>query len=153
MKTGLLSTLLLLYFDTSLAFAERNICETYRATEDTVVAREVVDPAVATIEAYQLGMVQASILVENPAQPLTPSEALAAFTDAENQGANGGNLTTYLMPYERSHAFLVRATYFPGENEYGALFEIHVGGGYERADLIGTIRDGDISCLTYEYQQ
>jgi len=137
--------------------ATKNLCQTYAAAgeKDLKVVKEVV-AFKATLTKEQMGMIQATIVARNPAKPHSAEAALAEFTDKQNQGSNGGNLTYTEMKFGKRDATVVRVTYFPGDNEYGAIFKTWKSNKDEAGDfvdMIGFVSDGSIECLVYSDAQ
>ena len=123
-------------------------CESY-ATLDNPRVLKTVEPASMELSNSEKGMIQTVILVGNPSQPMSLAKSIAQFTDADSGGSNGGSLVySEVKIGERKHT-IVRATYYPGDNEYGALFQIYKTAQGDYATFIGTVGDGDISCLSY----
>lgn len=129
--------------------ASTSLCESYaqQADADTVKTIKSVSSTSKKLTDAEKGMIQATILTGHAEKPLTAEEALAEFSD--DNGPNAGSLH-YLEVKHNKHTFkVVRVTYYPGDNEYGAIFSLG-SKGTDYPGLIGLVGDGDISCLTYE---
>lgn len=131
------------------AFSAATTCETYAAANNLPSVR-VVNPATDVLTDVEKGMIQTTILVGNPGQPMTLEQAIAQFTDAENDGSNGGSLVYSKIKVGNRTRTVVRATYYPGDNEYGVLFQQTSAQAGIYVDMLGTIQDGDIVCLSYQ---
>lgn len=71
-------------------------------------------------------------------------EAILTFSHVNEYGERGPNAGEVLY-YQIGHKNFVLVHYWPGDNEYGAFYELKVAGSYE---LKGIIRDGGIYCET-----
>lgn len=72
-------------------------------------------------------------------------EAIQTFSDVNENGERGPNAGEVLY-YQFGTKNYVLVHYWPGDNEYGAFYELKVAGAYE---LKGIIRDGGIYCDIY----
>jgi len=125
-----------------------SLCETYAATEDMIAYKSVnpLDEAVSDLEKV---MIQTAVLVTGLSAPVTPDQAVDIFSDRENGGSLGGTVSYYKIMHRGSEKTLANVTFYPGDNEYGSLFQIWTyGAGSQSAGIIGTIGDSDIYCLT-----
>jgi hypothetical protein len=122
------------------------------AAENSLTVTKEVQAYGAQLTKAERGMVQTAMLIVNPTEPTSADAAVRQFSDADNEGLDGGNLVYSTLPYNARTVTVVRVTYFPGDNEYGALFTFRAGrdGLDDSADLVGLIQDGDVSCLTDE---
>lgn len=148
MKFSALVSIGSLIFSTS-AFAAPSTCETYASTDD-IPAIRIVEPATDTLTDVERGMIQTTILVGNSARPVTVEQAIAEFTDAAHGGSNGGNIVYSEIKVGNRTRTVVRVTFYPGENEYGLLFQETKKQSGIYVDLLGTIQDGDILCLNFQ---
>lgn len=69
-------------------------------------------------------------------------EAILTFSQVDEYGQRGPNAGEVLY-YQFGSKKYVLVHYWPGDNEYGAFYELKVAGAYE---LKGVIRDGAIYC-------
>src|SRR5690554_2850821 len=69
-------------------------------------------------------------------------EAILTFSHVDEYGQRGPNAGEVLY-YQLGGKNYVLVHYWPGDNEYGAFYELKVAGSYE---LKGVIRDGGIYC-------
>ena len=88
-------------------------------------------------------MIQMSVLSSTGGQAYTPKEAVGIFTDTFD-GRDGG-LGGAISYFEVDGKTVAKATFYPGDNEYGLLFRIYK----SYASQIGTVGDSDIYCLNY----
>jgi hypothetical protein len=121
-----------------------SLCE-FWAKSDNLAASRVVQPRDQELSKFELGMVQHTVL-HVTGEPVTPAESLAIFTDADNGGSLGGQIEYY----EIGGKTLANVTYYPGDNEYGLLFQVWTfDDGSQSLGMIGSIGDSDRYCLTY----
>ncbi|MFA5583593.1 MAG: hypothetical protein WDA09_05200 [Bacteriovoracaceae bacterium] len=71
-------------------------------------------------------------------------EAILTFSQVDESNQRGPNAGEVLY-YQIGNKNFVLVHYWPGDNEYGAFYELKVAGSYE---LKGIIRDGGIYCET-----
>ena len=94
-------------------------------------------------------MIQTAVLMTDSSTPVTPDQAVDIFADKENDGTLGGTVAYYKVKQGSNEKTLANVTYYPGDNEYGALFQIWTfSSGFQSVGMIGTIGDSDIYCLT-----
>jgi hypothetical protein len=130
------------------ATTTKSACAVYAST--TLDAYKTVNPLSEAVTASEKAMIQTAVLVSGIDTPVTPDEALDIFTDKENDGSLGGAISYFKVTVNNKEKTIASVAYFPGDNEYGALFQIHTyGNGDTSASLIGTIGDSDVYCLTY----
>jgi hypothetical protein len=136
--------LFILSFGLSSFSHAASLCETYiQADEnDLLQSVSVLDPAVDDVSSYELGLIQSAVLFGDPSSPLTPQEALDIFLDKPH-GYNAGTIVYGSVAHGAKKFTAAKVIYYPGDNPYGAIFVIHSA----YADLLGIIRDGDITCL------
>jgi hypothetical protein len=127
----------------------RSVCEIYAKNADSLPVIRTVEASSAHLTQTELGLIQTTILFLNPGTPLTAAEALAEFRDDQGEGSNAGALTFREITTNGRKHQVASVTYYPGDNQYGLLFEIVGAGAQMRAEVIGRIGDGDISCLRY----
>lgn len=137
----------------SFAANKKTTCEIYAKAmenEDLPVVKTV-DPSKTKLNKEELGMVQTAVLTGNPSESLSAEKALSVFLDKENgSGSDAGYLTFTELTANDKKFTVVRVTYYPGENEYGALFTYKkLESGYVDVSLIGQVRDTDVVCLIY----
>lgn len=152
MKTTLFAILGLLSFVSQAAAAAPNACQAYRTLSENEVDLSVersVEAYGAQLSQVEIGMIQSVMLIDYVTVPVSADVAVKTFSDAENEGSNGGSLTYTKLVLNSRDVTVVRVTYYPGDNEYGALFLYRQSEGSAHASLIGTVSDGDISCLAY----
>jgi hypothetical protein len=135
----------------SQAFASQKLCETYAREFDTESKNiEEVRSYVSAEELSdsQKAMVQIAILMNNISKPISSASSLKEFFS----GADAGSLNYYNVKISGKTYKLARVTYYPGDNEYGALFQLS--GNEEIPSLLATVEDSEISCLSYvEYSR
>lgn len=130
------------------AAPSKSPCAVYASTE--LDAFKTVNPLNEAVTASEKAMIQTSVLVSGIDTPVTPDQALDIFTDKENGGSLGGAINYFKVTINGKEKTIAAVAYFPGDNEYGALFQIYTyGNGDTSASLIGTIGDSDVYCLTY----
>ncbi len=127
---------------------QTSLCATYANTGD-LVAFKSVNPLTESITTMEKAMIQAAVLHTDNSTPVTPDEAVDIFSDKENDGSLGGKVSYFKVKHGGNEKTLANVTYYPGDNEYGALFQIWTySDGSQYAGMIGTIGDSDIYCLT-----
>jgi hypothetical protein len=132
--------------DSPSSAASKSACETFATTEN-LVATKTVRPLEAAISANEKLMIQTAVLL-SVEEALTPDQAVDVFTDRENGGSLGGDISYFEVKAGRKTASIAKVTFFPGDNEYGALFRVwKYDNGQVSSSLIGTIGDSDIYCL------
>jgi hypothetical protein len=125
-----------------------SLCATYAKTED-LVAFKSVTPFEETVTDLEKAMIQTAVLMTDSATAVTPDQALDIFSDKENGGSLGGSVSYFKVNHAGKEKTLANVTFYPGDNEYGALFQIWTySDGNLSAGMIGTIEDSDIYCLT-----
>ena len=128
--------------------AQSSLCATYANTQD-LVAFKSVNPLTETVSTMEKAMIQAAVLQTDNSTPVTPDEAIDIFSDKENGGSLGGTVSYFKVMHGGREKTLANVTYYPGDNEYGSLFQIWTfSDGSQHAGMIGTIGDSDIYCLT-----
>ena len=128
--------------------AQSSLCATYAKTQDLVSFKSV-NPLTETVSTVEKAMIQAAVLNNDNSTPVTPDEAIDIFSDKENGGSLGGTVSYFKITHNGKEKTVANATYYPGDNEYGALFQIWTySDGSQHAGMIGTIGDSDIYCLT-----
>lgn len=120
------------------------LCEIYVEAEenDFLQSVSVLDPAVDDLSSFELGLIQSTILIGNPSEPLTPQEALDVFLD-KPFGYNAGQIVYGSVAHGPKKFTAAKVVYYPGDNQYGAIFVIHP----SYAGILAIINDGDINCL------
>ncbi len=125
-----------------------SLCETFAKSED-LAAFKVVKPAEEALSPMEKAMIQAAVL-STDLTPVTPEQALDIFTDKDNGGSLGGDITYFKIQHNGREKLLANATYYPGDNEYGALFEVWTfDDGTQSAGMIGEIGDSDVYCSRF----
>ncbi len=135
----------------------RPTCENFRiadAADELVTLSEVENPE--SLTERQAALVHLSVMAVNTGQVFTLQQALDTFFDVEYSGDSAGSVLNIQLenqvtegPWGGVVSFNL-VTYFPGDNEYGALFHtITYEDGLVDSTLIGTVNDSDILCLTW----
>lgn len=128
--------------------SNKSLCATYASEE--LDAYKTVNPFEEAVTASEKAMIQTAVLVSGHDTALTPDEALNIFADKDNDGSLGGFINYFKVTINGKEKTMASVAYYPGDNEYGALFQIYTyGDGATSASLIGTIGDSDVYCLTY----
>jgi len=129
--------------------SQLSLCATYVASEDLTELKSV-NPFTETVSNLEKAMIQTVVLINNTSTPVTPDEAVDIFSDRDNRGTLGGTVTYFKINHYGREKTLANVSFYPGDNEYGALFQIWAYGHGDRsaASMIGTIEDSDIYCLT-----
>ncbi len=130
-----------------------NPCIVFGAqNEADLKPRKVVDPLQEPLSALENDLVFAAVLSSNLNGTVTSlTDALGAFKDVDGQGTNAGQISYFDIEVKGQPVTVARVTYFPGENEYGALFRYNLGSsGFAFASLLGLVQDGDLSCLVFQ---
>ena len=114
--------------------------------------RKVVDPLKEPLSALENDLVFAAVLSSNLNGTVTSlTDALSAFKDVDGQGTNAGQISYFDIVVKGQPVTVAQVTYFPGENEYGALFRYNSGSsGFDFASLLGLVQDGSLSCLVFQ---
>lgn len=81
-----------------------------------------VSPKKQSLKSFEIGMIQSVILAQDLSVPMTPKEALDVFNDVEYGGFSAGQIIYFTAKKPSVRYALV--TYYPGENEYGAIFKV-----------------------------
>ncbi len=127
--------------------AQSSLCATYAKTDD-LVAFKSVNPFDQAVSDLEKAMIQTAVLMTDTTA-VTPDQAVEIFADKEHGGSLGGTVAYYKVTHGGNEKTLANVTYYPGDNEYGALFQIWTwSNGNQSAGMIGTIGDSDIYCLT-----
>lgn len=136
--------------DDQPAPARTSLCEVYASSTQNIDFYKVVDPTTDALSPSEEAMIQTAVIVGGMEDALTPDEAIDIFTDRENGGDLGGNISYAKLLVNGNEQVLARVTYYPGDNEYGALFRIwSYQDGRTQHTFIGTVGDRDVYCLTY----
>lgn len=130
------------------SFAAPSLCEIYaHASESALKTLKTTDPAQDRLSKSEQAMIQLAVMTNHASEPMTAEQALDEFIDKAGRGSNAGKLHYFSIVGQNPAHTIVSVTYYPGDNEYGALFsQFHEDG---PVDLIGLIQDGDIQCLNY----
>jgi hypothetical protein len=139
------------------ASAATDWCSLFAKTRDSLNPISVVGTKdVSTLTEVQVKMIQLSVLVNDvhyESRPLNIEDTIALFNDTYNgrDGSLGGDISFYEVKAPRAKTKKIAlVNYFPGDNEYGAIFAMDsYADGHEAASFIGTVGDGDIACLKY----
>jgi hypothetical protein len=91
--------------------------------------------------ALEKDMIHLAISLDNSLRGVTKEEALRKFADLYEgrQGSNAGEIV-YLTISDKQYALV---HYWPGENEYGAFFQLKTGRAFK---LVAEITDSFIEC-------
>lgn len=89
-------------------------------------------------------LIHLTITLQNWYVGVSREEAILTFSQLDEYGERGSNAGEVLY-YQVGSKNFVLVHYWPGDNEYGAFFELKVAGSYE---LKGRIIDGGIYCET-----
>ena len=73
----------------------------------------------------------------------TQQDALNSFGDFNDGAMEPGNMAGSVDYYEVKGQTIVLVTYFPGDNEYGSIFELKASGA---AKMVASVEDSFISC-------
>ena len=139
------------------ASAAVELCSVFAKTRDSRNPVSVVSTKdVSKLTEVQVKMIQLSVLVNDvhyESRPLNVEDTIAIFNDTYNgrDGSLGGDISFYEIkaPGAKTKKIAL-VTYFPGDNEYGAVFAMNsYADGHEAASFIGTVGDSDIACLKY----
>jgi hypothetical protein len=127
-----------------------SLCETALKRE-SLTSSSVVEYG-TTFSKQELSMIQSTVLLVNNDEPINIDPALDVFFDRVDgrRGSLGGSINyySYHTPTGREKKMAV-VTYYPGDNEYGAIFDILSYGDLLRPSLAGLIHDGEVSCLVF----
>jgi hypothetical protein len=127
---------------------QKSLCQSFAAIESPS-SFKTTNPAQVTPSAVEMSMIQTTVLLSH-GEAVTPEQALDIFTDKENGGSLGGDITYYKVKRGNRQSTLAKVVYFPGDNEYGAIFEVWTfENGAQSSGMIGKIGDSDLYCLEY----
>jgi hypothetical protein len=127
---------------------QKTLCQAFAELEEPVAAT-IMNPAQVQPSANELSMIQTTVLLSH-VEAVTPSQALDIFTDKENGGSLGGDISYFKIKQGNRTKTLAKVVYYPGDNEYGAIFEVWTfENGNQSSGLIGKIGDSDLYCLEY----
>ena len=119
--------------------------------QENLTAFKVVKPLENELTDVEKAMIQVAVMQSDSSTPVTPDQAVDIFSDRENGGSLGGDISYFKFRHGRSEKTVALATYYPGDNEYGALFEVWTfDNGSQNVGMIGTIGDSDLYCLAYQ---
>lgn len=127
-------------------------CSVYARDVESMRFNKTVDPARDDISDVEKAMIQTVALLTIRDRPLTPDEAVAIFTDRLDgrSGSLGGDISYAEILVNGAFQHIARVVYYPGDNEYGAIFRIRTGhDGSFSAKIEAYIGDSDVYCLTY----
>ena len=130
------------------AFGE-SVCDTYAKSQTTLAPTQEMVAFGNTLTPDQLGLIQTATQIVNPMDAKSPNANLSEFSDVQGGGSSGGKLIYIDVTVDRTVHHVVRVVYYPGDNEYGALFELNTALNRHWASLIGIVTDGDVSCLHF----
>lgn len=145
-----LLTLALFAIPTVSMASEITLCETYAnfdEGENIKPVREVIAFG-SKLTNLERKLAHATVTALYPTSGYSLNQAVKVFSDFKNNGNLGGVISYYEIGQGTKKQTVVRASFFPGDNDYGALFKIYEGAEAD-ASLIGLIKDADISCLKY----
>jgi len=127
--------------------AQESLCRTFTNLEEPTAER-IVTPFTDAVSSVETAMIQMAVLSTDSTTPVTPDQALAIFADKDNEGSLGGTIEYFKVMHNNREKTVIRAVYFPGDNEYGVLFrQIVYGNGQIHVGMIGTIGDSDVYCM------
>jgi hypothetical protein len=148
MKTKLI-TLLFAALVPSFALASNaEICNALSKSPVALKVTKTVEPRKDKLNKEEAALIQTTIHIVDPIESSTTESALEIFRDDSGDGAGAGQINYLSISINNKPVQLAKVVYFPGDNEYGAIFQLHTYSGRLHADLIATTGDGDISCLT-----
>jgi|GEM_PF-2886174 len=116
---------------------------------ENLSAFKIVKPFSEAVSDLEKAMIQVAVMQTDSSTPVTPDQAVDIFADRDNGGSLAGEVSYFKMRHGRGEKTLALATYYPGDNEYGALFQVWTfENGTQQVGMIGTIGDSDLYCLT-----
>jgi hypothetical protein len=132
-------------------------CKTFSKTRESLSATTVIDTKdVSKLTTEQVKMIQLAVLVNSvhyEDRPLGVEDTLEIFNDTYGgrTGSLGGDISIFDLKARSGKTQKVAlVVYYPGDNEYGALFALNTySDGVESSSFIGTVGDSDVRCLNY----
>lgn len=145
MKNFILSLALL----SSSAFANQEICrfdstpDFHEAMENSKVGRQVgMNADHGNFAPLENTMIYQTVTGQEWQRDLSMEQALGEFADYNEYEPGPGSMAGEILYYKIKDSRFALVHYWPGENEYGAFFELKSGS----ATMIAEINDGDITC-------
>ncbi|MCX6118583.1 MAG: hypothetical protein NT027_13655 [Proteobacteria bacterium] len=138
---------------TSSAAFSSSICEQF-SNRDLLNSVKTVKPVFETLADHEVAMIQSAVLISSLEEAHSPKTAVEIFADTlgGRSGSLGGEINYYELMVSTNNSsssaktFAV-VTYYPGDNEYGAIFRIFKSEFHVSPVLVGTITDSDVNCL------
>ncbi|MCX6126014.1 MAG: hypothetical protein NTV34_14875 [Proteobacteria bacterium] len=155
MKLRLVVLFVLTWSMAGQASAAVDWCSVFAKTRDSLNPVSIIGTKnFSKLTEVQVKMIQLSVLVNDvhyESRPLNLEDTIAIFNDTYNgrDGSLGGDISFYEVkaPGAKTKKIAL-VTYFPGDNEYGAVFAMNsYADGHETASFIGSVGDSDIACL------
>ena len=129
--------------DTQINFLEKANCtaDVWDYLKSNNVPVREVDPAKNEVTENEKFMIQLAVLASDiSGGPMDITRAIDLFIDKEFHGSGAGQIN-YFSVDKYDYALV---TYFPGDNEYGAIFK-KTKKSSNFTNLMATITDGDFS--------
>ena len=113
----------------------------YESEETTVKPFRVADTH-GKFSALEQQMIKVAVESDGYYRDLSIKEALEIFAD-KNQWHDVGYNSGSIFYSRYKGAVLAKVVYYPGDNEYGAIFQVRSGSFKKLAE----VHDGDLGCL------